>query len=620
MEKLQASVKKQAEFTGMGLLDADDFDIHLDGNLPEKFKMPDLAKFDGTGDPKTHLRSYLIVMKITGLTKNKVTQFFSMSLEGVASSWYHGLEATVRKDWEELVRRFVQQYSYNTALDVTLRDLETTRQKPNETFSEYLLRWRKKAMKMTNRPAEKDQVRLVVKSLQPSYYEKLCYYPLATFEQLYDAGVLVEDVLNNERKSYQPKRGGYQSAGNITGENKVIEVQTVSRTPRKFSQFNQPLSKVFERLKARGLLQPLAPRPPPNPLPPNYNANLYCQFHQTHGHDTDRCFRLKHEVQDLIDAKKIADPENRPNTRTNPMPNHNLDEPRSVMTIDIWDSSSDEEGLLDVWVDSDGEEKSRVSHMTKSGRYYPDPPMKKDDVRGKSKVLAEEDTDEEDDQFLRQLKRTQASVTIWELLLASEKHRTALTKALSVLKGRNHSRALFVTAEVGGWKVPCVMIDDGSAINVCPLKILPKLGISMSELTGSDLVIRAYDDSKRNVIGVLKIMVKVGPIETEVEFTVLDIPMTFSLLLGRIWFHPLGGVPSTLHQKIKIPHQDGVITINAERDGEVAMLQVDGSVPLLSGFQVAGIYGDWMDPRVATMMKEMKFFPGMGAGKAELMA
>ncbi|KAF2322611.1 hypothetical protein GH714_022501 [Hevea brasiliensis] len=91
-------------------------------------------------------------------------------------------------------------------------------------------------------------------------------------------------------------------------------------------------------------------------------------------------------------------------------------------------------------------------------------------------------------------------------------------------EGRNHSRALFVTAEVGGWKVPCVMIDDGSAINVCPLKILPKLGISMSELTGSDLVIRAYDDSKRNVIGVFKTMVKVGPIETEVEFTVLDIP------------------------------------------------------------------------------------------------
>ncbi|KAF2296014.1 hypothetical protein GH714_035677 [Hevea brasiliensis] len=189
--------------------------------------------------------------------------------------------------------------------------------------------------------------------------------------------------------------------------------------------------------------------------------------------------------------------------------------------------------------------------MTKSGRYYPDPPM--------------EGRCERESQ---------------------EKHRIALTKALSVLKvsmeitpeeivkvvliedgghitfsdhdlpaeGRNHSRALFMTAEVRGWNVPCVMIDDGSAINVCPLKILPKLGISMSELIGSDLVIRAYDDSKRNVIRVFKTMVKVGPVETKVEFTMLDIPMTFSLLLGRIWFYPLGGVPSTLHQKIKIPH------------------------------------------------------------------
>ncbi|KAJ9177471.1 hypothetical protein P3X46_012687 [Hevea brasiliensis] len=311
------------------------------------------------------------------------------------------------------------------------------------------------------------------------------------------------------------------------------------------------------------MMEKLVPVPPPNPLPPNYNANLYCQFHQTHGHDTDRCFRLKHEVQDLIDAKKIADPENRPNTRTNPMPNHNVPPPPGLYMIST--TSIDPDQILNLI----------------------QPIQKLDEPRSRM------------------------AIDIWD---KDGGHITFSDHDLPA-EGRNHSRALFVTAEVGGWKVPCVMIDDGSAINVCPLKILPKLGISMSELTGSDLVIRAYDDSKRNVIGVFKTMVKVGPIETEVEFTVLDIPMTFSLLLGRIWFHPLGGVPSTLHQKIKIPHQDGVITVNAERDGEVAMLLVDGSVPLLSGFQVAGIYGDWMDPRVATMMKEMKFFPGMGLGK-----
>ncbi|KAF2285271.1 hypothetical protein GH714_040369 [Hevea brasiliensis] len=97
-------------------------------------------------------------------------------------------------------------------------------------------------------------------------------------------------------------------------------------------------------------------------------------------------------------------------------------------------------------------------------------------------VLAKENTDEEDDQFLRQLKRTQASVTVWELLLASEKNRTALTKALSVLKLRGETIAR-LCCDRQGWRVESALCDDTDG---------------------------AYDDSKRNVIGVFKTMVKVG--------------------------------------------------------------------------------------------------------------
>ncbi|KAF2298182.1 hypothetical protein GH714_016874 [Hevea brasiliensis] len=63
----------------------------------------------------------------------------------------------------------------------------------------------------------------------------------------------------------------------------------------------------------------------------------------------------------------------------------------------------------------------------------------------------------------------------------------------------------------------------------------------------SSTIIRAYDDTKHVVEGTFNAIIKVRPIETEVEFTVSDIPETFALLLGRPWYHPLGGVPSTLH-------------------------------------------------------------------------
>ena len=78
-----------------------------------------------------------------------------------------------------------------------------------------------------------------------------------------------------------------------------------------------------------------------------------------------------------------------------------------------------------------------------------------------------------------------------------------------------------------------VMMDDGSVINVCPLQILPNLGVKVEELTKSDLVIRAYDDSTRSVEGTFIALVKTGPIEAVVEFTVLDIPVAYALLLGR---------------------------------------------------------------------------------------
>ena len=87
--------------------------------------------------------------------------------------------------------------------------------------------------------------------------------------------------------------------------------------------------------------------------------------------------------------------------------------------------------------------------------------------------------------------------------------------------------------------------------------------MKVEELMKSDLVIRAYDDSTRSVEGTFVAPVKTGPIEAVVEFTVLDIPVTYALLLGRPWYHNLGGVPSTVHQKVKFLLDGEVITIDA---------------------------------------------------------
>ena len=84
-----------------------------------------------------------------------------------------------------------------------------------------------------------------------------------------------------------------------------------------------PVSQVFEKLKVKGLLKPLDPRPIPNPLPSRFDVNKRCAYHQGPSHDTDKCFGLLHAIQDLIDNKVIALP-TRPSIANNPLPNHNF--------------------------------------------------------------------------------------------------------------------------------------------------------------------------------------------------------------------------------------------------------------------------------------------------------
>ena len=146
---------------------------------------------------------------------------------------------------------------------------------------------------------------------------------------------------------------------------------------------------------------------------------------------------------------------------------------------------------------------------------------------------------------------------------------------------------------------------------------LAKVGLAAVDLKPSEVVIKAYDDTRRPVEGTFRALVKIGPIEAWVDLYVIDILVTFAILLGRPWFHPWGGVPSTLHQKIKFPHEDNVVTIFAETDAAIAALRLaPKEIPITPSFEICMIYESWMNKKVVlNMMRNMEFFPGLGLGK-----
>ena len=146
-------------------------------------------------------------------------------------------------------------------------------------------------------------------------------------------------------------------------------------------------------------------------------------------------------------------------------------------------------------------------------------------------------------------------------------------------------------------KVPMVLINNGSALNVCRFRTALTVGLDVKTIIPSPLIVRAYKNTSRKVMGTFKAPCKIGPIETIVEFHVMDITLNYNILLGRAWLHPNRAIPSSLHQKMS-----GFEFINM---ADYRLKDKRSAIDLFP----------FCSHEVITMMKNMGYMFGMGLGK-----
>ncbi|XP_077251793.1 uncharacterized protein LOC143891021 [Tasmannia lanceolata] len=110
---------------------------------------------------------------------------------------------------------------------------------------------------------------------------------------------------------------------------------------------------------------------------------------------------------------------------------------------------------------------------------------------------------------LRELNSSQVSVEITPDELVGLVAMTKASKALSFSdedlpsEGRDHTRPLKITLLCNQKKVSEVLVDNGSALNVCPLSTATTLGFGPEDFIPSEQGILAYDGTRRDVIGTL---------------------------------------------------------------------------------------------------------------------
>ncbi|KAI5409937.1 hypothetical protein KIW84_055409 [Lathyrus oleraceus] len=202
---------------------------------------------------------------------------------------------------------------------------------------------------------------------------------------------------------------------------------------------------------------------------------------------------------------------------------------------------------------------------------------------------------------VEQLLQTPSKISVLSLLLNSEPHREALQKVLDVAyvdhdvtleqfdsivanitacnnlsfydsdlpeEGRDHNLALHISMSCKDDAMSNVLVDIGSSLNVLPKSTLAKLSYQGPPMRQSGVVVKAFDGSRKTVIGEVDLPVKIGPSDFQITFQVMDIHPSYSCLLGRPWIHEAGAVTSTLHQKLKFVKNRKLVVVG----GEMALL------------------------------------------------
>ncbi|KAA0066096.1 uncharacterized protein E6C27_scaffold21G00870 [Cucumis melo var. makuwa] len=201
--------------------------------------------------------------------------------------------------------------------------------------------------------------------------------------------------------------------------------------------------------------------------------------------------------------------------------------------------------------------------------------------------------------IIKQMHHTPARISLLSLFLNSEPHRKVLldilnkahvghdisvekfsgiieniTSSNSIVftddeippEGLGHTEALHIQVKCKDYVIARVLVDNRSALNIMPESTLLKLPVDMSHIKSSNMVVKAFDGSRREVMGDIELPVKIGPCIFNIVFQVMEITPTYSFLLGRPWIHSAGVVPSTLHQKLKFIVGSKLICVMGEED------------------------------------------------------
>ena len=113
--------------------------------------------------------------------------------------------------------------------------------------------------------------------------------------------------------------------------------------------------------------------------------------------------------------------------------------------------------------------------------------------------------------------------------------------------------ALMITLRIGGYDVKRVMVDQSSTAEIMYPNLYKGLNLKAEDLMPYSSPLVSFEGKIIIPKGQVKLPVQTGSEVVEVDFIVVDAYSPYTAIVAKPWFHTLGAVSSTLHQKVKYP-------------------------------------------------------------------
>ncbi|XP_059670776.1 uncharacterized protein LOC132316286 [Cornus florida] len=121
---------------------------------------------------------------------------------------------------------------------------------------------------------------------------------------------------------------------------------------------------------------------------------------------------------------------------------------------------------------------------------------------------------------------------------------------------------LVISLLVANCMIRRVLVDPGSSANIIIKTIFDQLEISSSSVRPTSSPLMGFEGIRVDPLGVIDLSVTAAKRTLKENFVLIEIHLSYNLIMGKDWIHRMRGVPFTLHQVMRCLSSDGKEVIN----------------------------------------------------------